>query len=106
MRRGGVEIRFLSSSNQTSRQTDRQTDIHTGRQTEGHGHSMTESAQWGRFSENLFNISDPTGRFLHRVHFVNYCALHQTVITFFLPLSALAANQAETIKKIINSLVA
>ena len=29
-------------------QTDRQTHTHT----DGHGDSMTESAQWGRFSEN------------------------------------------------------
>ena len=26
---------------------------HTHRQTHGHGDSMTESAQWGQFSENL-----------------------------------------------------
>ena len=25
---------------------------HTDKQTDGHGDSMTESAQWGRFSEN------------------------------------------------------
>ena len=25
---------------------------HTDRHTDGHGDSMTESAQWGRFSEN------------------------------------------------------
>ena len=29
-------------------QTDRQTNI----KTDGHGDSITESAQWGRFSEN------------------------------------------------------
>ena len=29
-------------------QTDKQTD----KQTDGHGDSMTELAQWGRFSEN------------------------------------------------------
>ena len=32
---------------------DRQTDKQTHRQTHGHGDSMTESAQCGRFSENL-----------------------------------------------------
>ena len=37
---------------QPNRQTDKQTD--------GHGNSMTESAQWGRFSENAatkFNVN-------------------------------------------------
>ena len=29
-----------------------QTDTHTDRQTDGHGDSMTNSAQWGRVGEN------------------------------------------------------
>ena len=31
---------------------DRQTDKQTDEQTDGYGNSMTESAQWGLFSEN------------------------------------------------------
>ena len=30
------------------------TDTQTNKQTNGHADSMTESAQWGRFSENLY----------------------------------------------------
>ena len=29
---------------------------HNHGRTDGHGDSMTESAQWGRFSENQINI--------------------------------------------------
>ena len=39
-----------------------QTDTQTNRQTDGHGDSMTNSAQWGRVGEN--------GRNVHRKHFI------------------------------------
>ena len=35
------------------KQIDRQIDRQAETQTDGHGDSMTESAQWGQFSEHL-----------------------------------------------------
>ena len=46
-------IRGLKNCTRWHRQTDRPTNKETHRQTEGHGDSMTESAQWGRFSEKI-----------------------------------------------------
>ena len=45
---------------------DRQTD----RQTHGHGDSMTESAQWGRFSEKCcgFEVGECKAKKLQQQH--------------------------------------
>ena len=40
--------------NDTNTQTHTHTHTHT--HTDGHGNSMTDSAQWGRFSENLKKV--------------------------------------------------
>ena len=37
-----------------------QTNKHTNRQTDGHGDSMTESAQWGKFSKNMVEKEEKT----------------------------------------------
>ena len=39
-----------------------QTNRQTNRQTDGHGDSLTELAQWGRFSENYENVKLTTIR--------------------------------------------
>ena len=38
-------------------QTDRQTQTQTHRQTDGHGDSMTNSAQWGQVGENPLQLA-------------------------------------------------
>ena len=39
--------------------TDTQTHRQTDTQTDGHGDSMTESAQWGQFSETSLGLNMP-----------------------------------------------
>ena len=53
----GLEKKCTRWRRQTDRQTDIQTDRQTNKQTDRHSDSMTESAQWGQFSENelLYN---------------------------------------------------
>ena len=48
----------------------------TNRQTDGHCHSMTKSAQWGRFSEKIMSSSSP-------VVGLSYC-LHEATLTVLL----------------------
>ena len=44
----------LIRANERRKQTDIQTDRYPDRQTDGHGDFMTDSAQWGQFSENTY----------------------------------------------------
>ena len=63
----------------------RQTDRHTDTQTDGHGDSMTNSAQWGQVGEKLCNTTT--------------IKIIQTTIVGAITTNKKAINVSQTLKK-------